>query len=772
MPDSYCETIDLSPLADVNIPSLTIIGWGDGVIINRQVDATCYPCIIMTGNQGENIFIDNLTINHASVGVLFDLSEANRITISNCTFNNCSIDTGTNAAIVSNVPTTISNCTISDIHKGCISLENHTNRPSIINGCNLAHKLNAISITGTGHFDITNNSFNASMPFVPNPDGYIMLVSNVGSANIAHNILFMPEEQLAANCINVTGSGLDSKQITINNNTYNYMTECVNICANSNVKLENNIFANSQIGIKDNYPYNTVSSSYNLFENVDTPLIEDEGNPASHPGCIYTTEEVIDSNYQPVWNSMYMSPCVDAGTGENDPDGTPPDIGAFRAAEHGYWSYCFRSGNTTPSNRGEPYHWVSYPVVNSLTQGKAKAETFFAELLGTHQNSNDDVLADVLHEILWNEGGNSKRIYWTGSGWGQFYDNHNVSSPQGYKIKLLPVDPNATAPTTVELHHSGFKTPENTPFHLGGTITNGYPDYENWIGYFGEKSAWPDEALASIWNDITKIQAKDWCLYRDPNSGVSGLQGKMLTLNPGDMVIVKTQYDHEFQWNDATPVDPKTKEKPLAFIYEEKPDYTPVYLDLAAIDLNDLKEIGLLLDGTCKGAVVVRDTLEQISAFLDDGESLSSGVVELVFYYENKSQPQEMKRVSLNASSLKANHIDGNDNYPVYNITILPEDMVNVVVPVLALDQNYPNPFNPSTNIRYSLDKSGPVSLDIYNIKGQLVKNLCTEAQDKGPHTIVWNGTDNKGSACSSGVYFYRLRTSDKTLVRKMLMLK
>ena len=246
----------------------------------------------------------------------------------------------------------------------------------------------------------------------------------------------------------------------------------------------------------------------------------------------------------------------------------------------------------------------------------------------------------------------------------------------------------------------------------------------------------------------------------------------MLTLNPGDMVIVQTRYEHEFQWNEAPPVDPKTKDTPLAFIYTEKPDYTPVYLDLKNIDLTDLKEIGLLHDGTCKGAVVVKDTLEQISAYLDDGESLSSGVVELLFYYENKSQPLEMKRVCLNAISLKADHIDGNENYPVYNITILPEDIADTVVPALALDQNYPNPFNPSTNIRYSLDKSGPVSLDIYNIKGQLVKNLCTEAQDKGSHTVVWNGTDNSGSACSSGVYFYRLRTSDNTLVRKMLMLK
>jgi len=93
------------------------------------------------------------------------------------------------------------------------------------------------------------------------------------------------------------------------------------------------------------------------------------------------------------------------------------------------------------------------------------------------------------------------------------------------------------------------------------------------------------------------------------------------------------------------------------------------------------------------------------------------------------------------------------------------------VVPGLMLS-NYPNPFNPSTTMAYQLPKSGRVRLDIYNLKGQHVITLVDEAKVAGSHTVIWNGTDNKGSACSSGVYFYRLRTSDKTLVRKMLMLK
>lgn len=758
LPDSYCETIDLSPLADVNIPSLTIIGWGEGVIINRQVDATCYPCIIMTGNQGENIFIDNLTINHASVGVLVDLLEADRITISNCTFNNCSIDTGTNATIVSNMPTTISNCTISDIHKGCISLENNTNRPSIINGCNLAHKLNAISITGTGHFDITNNSFNASMPFVPDPDGYIMLVSNVGSAIIAHNIFFMPEEQLAANCIYITGSGLDSKQITINNNTYNYMTKCVNLYANSNVKLENNIFANSQIGIKDNYPYNTVSSSYNLFKNVDTPFIEDEGNPASHPGCIYTTEEVMDSNYQPVWNSTYISPCIDAGIGEKDPDKTPPDIGARRAISHEYWEYTF----ATQADQ-EKWYWVSYPVLNSRTNNMLKASTFFDELLSTHSIVVNGIPVDTptyLDEIRWyNQQPFS--LMWEGDSWNDLSNNHYVTSPQGYKIKFIPET------RSVTLKESGFRTASETQFRIYGGV-------ENWLGYFRADAAWPHDVFASIWDDINMIKTKDWCLIRARTDGdYWGLSGKLSPLKSGDMVVVTTNNTHDFQWNNANATPPESKAAPEHFIFNEKQDYVPVYVTIPDSVKINLKEIGLYLDGVCKGAVVVEDSLEQICAYLDINEKLEDGVVEFVFYYNpDKAAPRESKKMHLDSSRLAAQFIKGNQSYPYYNITLSSKDMENVVPIELALNQNFPNPFNPSTTISYQLPASGDVRLEIYNLRGQLVNTLINAKQDSGYHSITWNGTDSNNHGVASGVYFYRLCSAGKNVTRKMLLMK
>ena len=86
--------------------------------------------------------------------------------------------------------------------------------------------------------------------------------------------------------------------------------------------------------------------------------------------------------------------------------------------------------------------------------------------------------------------------------------------------------------------------------------------------------------------------------------------------------------------------------------------------------------------------------------------------------------------------------------------------------------ENYPNPFNPSTTISYTLPESSQVSLDIYNVKGQLVRRLISGVQNRGQHHVVWNGKDVNGNLCSSGFYFYRISTPEARISKKILMLK
>lgn len=94
------------------------------------------------------------------------------------------------------------------------------------------------------------------------------------------------------------------------------------------------------------------------------------------------------------------------------------------------------------------------------------------------------------------------------------------------------------------------------------------------------------------------------------------------------------------------------------------------------------------------------------------------------------------------------------------------------VVDRFQLKQNFPNPFNPNTTISYNLGENVNVSLKIYNEKGEFVKELVNESQNKGSHSVDWNGTDSFGKEVSSGTYFYKIETESFTRSHKMILLK
>jgi lysophospholipase L1-like esterase len=85
-----------------------------------------------------------------------------------------------------------------------------------------------------------------------------------------------------------------------------------------------------------------------------------------------------------------------------------------------------------------------------------------------------------------------------------------------------------------------------------------------------------------------------------------------------------------------------------------------------------------------------------------------------------------------------------------------------------ALGQNYPNPFNPKTSIKYYLPQKSKVTLEVLDITGSTVEILINKVESMGEHTITFDG-----SGISSGIYFYRLRTSTGLMQsKKMLLLK
>ncbi len=91
---------------------------------------------------------------------------------------------------------------------------------------------------------------------------------------------------------------------------------------------------------------------------------------------------------------------------------------------------------------------------------------------------------------------------------------------------------------------------------------------------------------------------------------------------------------------------------------------------------------------------------------------------------------------------------------------------------VFELSGNWPNPFNPSTSLAFSLSDPARTRLDIFDIRGRRLATLLDESLAAGTYSVVWHGTDQKGRALSSGVYFARLRSGEREAVHKMLLLK
>ncbi|MBN1479610.1 SBBP repeat-containing protein [candidate division KSB1 bacterium] len=89
-----------------------------------------------------------------------------------------------------------------------------------------------------------------------------------------------------------------------------------------------------------------------------------------------------------------------------------------------------------------------------------------------------------------------------------------------------------------------------------------------------------------------------------------------------------------------------------------------------------------------------------------------------------------------------------------------------------VLRQNVPNPFNPETQITFVLPEQSYVTVDIYNVNGRYVKTVLDAEIPAGSHTLVWDGRDSAGLRLPSGIYVYRLCTSEFSDARKMLLVR
>ncbi|MDD3562998.1 MAG: FlgD immunoglobulin-like domain containing protein [Candidatus Cloacimonetes bacterium] len=124
---------------------------------------------------------------------------------------------------------------------------------------------------------------------------------------------------------------------------------------------------------------------------------------------------------------------------------------------------------------------------------------------------------------------------------------------------------------------------------------------------------------------------------------------------------------------------------------------------------------------------------------------------------------------------LQVSDLNGSESYhgPVTLVYEDGNDQQTPVIPkVTELKKVFPNPFNPSATISYSLVDAAPVSIKIYNSRGQMVRSFEEGLQNAGSYNLIWNGEDNSGRSLPTGVYYIRMQAGQQSFNKKAVLMK
>jgi pimeloyl-ACP methyl ester carboxylesterase len=92
--------------------------------------------------------------------------------------------------------------------------------------------------------------------------------------------------------------------------------------------------------------------------------------------------------------------------------------------------------------------------------------------------------------------------------------------------------------------------------------------------------------------------------------------------------------------------------------------------------------------------------------------------------------------------------------------------------PVTSMISAHPNPFNASTTVVFELAERQHVSLQVFDLKGRLVRTLEDRTFEPGRHERRWDGRSYAGTIVASGTYFVRVRAGNRNEYSKILLLK
>jgi hypothetical protein len=523
----------------------------------------------------------------------------------------------------------------------------------------------------------------------------------------------------------------------------------------------------------DTYPVNPdyVLIKYNCIEGIEEDMIELGAGVISDTDDFYTVNanpqfvDPANDDYSLKWNSTTFSPCIDTGDpdfdddgdewdidpDDCDADGTPLDMGAIPAREHECDKWTMPNGNT---NKG--YKWMCFPVINRDTADYDLSGNLFSEIM-------NPLLLDYVQWVPNGDIGNPLNMEYEDEDWTNKYQD--FISAQGCKVKMQP--------GVIQFHSFNISGDLEEPTETFTIRTN--TNTGNWLGYFIESTQSVQEAFGDEMDNLYSIKTQTWSMVRKkPKEGSPWIAsippGVSATLSYGDLVIVEAFDDnYAFEWHYIGSSSAYVRENPEYFSYEEKADYMPIIIEHDPTDLPT--EVGVLINGECKGAAVVVSDMTQINGYIldDAGED-----IEIVYHYDERSPLQNFKDYNIfdpNTDQIEKGKISVNPNKDYYLISF--DENSEFHNPIEKISMNcHPNPFNPTTTINYSIPNDNNVDVSIYNVKGQKVTTLIHGNQSAGRYSTIWNGTDSKNNKVSSGIYFYKIVAGKNTEMKKMVLMK
>lgn len=602
-------------------------------------------------------------------------------------------------------------------------------------------------------------------------------VSNFEKILIKNNIFTKEHPQIVSIAFggnNATASNIKYYNNTNIGNSGNGSIELYNC----EIDIKNSIFDGEIRKISNNQTNNsTISNSWFYYNNSIIGSFQTSN--------IYYGDPQIDPvTLAPIWTANTKSGLIDAGhidtngngiiwyndPDDQDPDGTRLDIGAVPAPEHGQFKHTLDSVG---------YNWVSFPYLDKLyTNSSYYIADQMHYMLHAYNNNMlfETELNRILEKVMWfDNSGYDETIHSSNT----FYNTSRIlDSRYGFKIQMLNNQPDKDIVT------GGFLCGTyNNPDDLITIMAKepGTQYREIWVGYFKETSEDPLYALQDIIGDLIEIKTRNWTMSRSMFESTWFKSTREPRLNQGEAVSLRYigNNDVSFRWkvrNDIIVpkyIEPKTSH----FTFTEQADYIPIFVELSDdMVSDDNAELGLFIDDVCYGAKVIKGNIVQINAYIQNAP-VETGQVEFRYHaYDSKAPTKVINDYAVfqqNAQVYQVRNLDLSQNVHYHSVSFNKDKNEIETSPTISyLEGNYPNPFNPTTTIKYNIAQKEHIKLQIFNAKGQMIKELVNGEIEAGFHTAVWNGDDHIGNKVASGVYFYKLETSSHTEMRKMLLMK